>query len=565
MTCRTGFLARPRRLRKAVLRPVNFDLVDHEGVRSIPIGENHEQDGIGSADADVAGSLFVVAAVGIAAAVAIPRNQLGAADPSDTPVKSSDAVNLAKGLSQAFRETAQKALPSVVIIQTRPKMERSERSAPRGQMSPFGDDDENSPLNQMPPEFRRFFRDMPHGQFQIPNPRQQHVGLGSGVIIDPSGVILTNNHVVAGGGKIIVRLHDGREFKAIEVKTDPKTDLAIVRIKGRATLKAAKLRRQRQDCRSATGCWPWASRSAWKAPSPPASSAPRAAAWASPAAENFIQTDAAINPGNSGGPLVNLDGEVIGINTAISSQHRRLPGRRLRRPDQPGQVGRRPVDRTAAPCKRAYLGVVIQPVTARSGRAVRREAPRGRAGGRGAAEHAGGQGRPEAGRRDLRVRRQGGRLARRIAGPGRAVPRSARPRRSNVLRDGKQMTLDVVGPANCPKRRSPARGVRSPSGRGAGSRFEQLGLDVSTLTAEVAEQLGVKNVEGVVITRVVPNSPADQAGLQTGWIITQANRKPVKSVDDFRKAVAAQPMEKGLLLLITDGEGSRYVVIKVRN
>ena len=129
-----------------------------------------------------------------------------------------------------------------------------------------------------------------------------------------------------------------------------------------------------------------------------------------------------------------------------------------------------------------------------------------------------------------------------------------------LLRDGKHTTLDVVV-RELPEEGVASSGGRGPGGRTAGSRFEQLGLDVSPLTAEVAEQLGVKNVEGVVISRVVPNSPADMAGLQSGWIITQANRKPVKTVDDLRKAMEGQSKEKGLLLLVRTAEGSRFLVL----
>ena len=158
------------------------------------------------------------------------------------------------------------------------------------------------------------------GDAHAPHAEQGATSFGSGVIVDPSGIVLTNNHVVAGGGQITVRLHDGREFKAVDIKTDPKSDLAIFGIEGAGTSSGRAAGRQHR-WRSATGCWPSASRSGWRARSRPASSAPRAAAWACSNREDFIQTDAAINPGNSGGPLVNLDGEVIGINTAISSNN----------------------------------------------------------------------------------------------------------------------------------------------------------------------------------------------------------------------------------------------------
>ena len=143
--------------------------------------------------------------------------------------------------------------------------------------------------------------------------------MGSGIIIDPSGIILTNNHVVDGDGKITVRLADGREFQGKEVKTDPKTDLAIVRIHRRRRPESRPLRRQRRPGRGRLGAGPGAALRSGRHRH--CGHHQRQGTRPGPGdRENFLQTDAAINPGNSGGPLVNLDGEVIGINTAISSR-----------------------------------------------------------------------------------------------------------------------------------------------------------------------------------------------------------------------------------------------------
>ena len=142
-----------------------------------------------------------------------------------------------ESLSRAFRDAARQVLPSVVMITSTPHA-----AAVAEEQGPAAKDFEGSPFGDLfnDPQFRQFFKEFP----AVPrmHPHAGHVvGMGSGVIIDPSGVILTNNHVVEGDGTVTVRLHDGREFTATQVKGDPKTDLAIVRIRGAGKLDAAQL------------------------------------------------------------------------------------------------------------------------------------------------------------------------------------------------------------------------------------------------------------------------------------------------------------------------------------
>ena len=181
------------------------------------------------------------------------------------------------------------------------------------------------------------------------------------MIVDPSGIILTNNHVVAGGGQVMVRLHDGREFKAVDIKTDPKSDLAILRIEGAGTLPAARLG---DSNKVEVGDWVLALGEPFGLEGTVTAGivSAKGRGLGITDREDFLQTDAAINPGNSGGPLVNLDGEVIGINTAISTNNGGYQGVGFAIPidlakwvggqlEQSGRV------------HRAYLGVMIQPVT----------------------------------------------------------------------------------------------------------------------------------------------------------------------------------------------------------
>ena len=184
---------------------------------------------------------------------------------------------------------------------------------------------------------------------------------GSGVIVDPSGVILTNNHVVAGGGEIMVRLSDGREFKAFDIKTDPTTDLAVLHIKSKEPLPAAKLGDSKKV---EVGDWVLALGEPFGLEGTVTAGivSAKGRGIGINEREDYIQTDAAINPGNSGGPLVNLDGEVIGINTAISSNTGGYQGVGFAIPiDLAKWVGEQLVK--SGTVHRAYLGVMIQPVS----------------------------------------------------------------------------------------------------------------------------------------------------------------------------------------------------------
>jgi serine protease Do len=133
-----------------------------------------------------------------------------------------------------------------------------------------------------------------------------------------------------------------------------------------------------------------------------------------------------------------------------------------------------------------------------------------------------------------------------------------------ILRDGKQMTLNVTT-AELPSESSVAESQAAETKKGETAQFDRLGIQVGTLTPEVAKQLGVSAEHGAVITDVRPGSPAEMAGLGTGMIITEANRQAVKSVDDLHTALGQKPLEKGVLLLLRTPEGSRYVAIEVEN
>ena len=477
--------------------------------------------------------------------------QSAATAPAATP-----EANYARTLSKAFRDAAQKVLPAVVMIrhEAAPQTvsEQEGESDEGSEMSPFGD------LQQIPPEFRKFFRGMPnmprHGM-----PRGE-TSVGSGVIIDPSGIVVTNNHVVDGDGKIVVRLQDGREFEAAEVKTDPKTDLAILRLKDADKLTSVKFGNSDEI---QVGDWVLALGDPFglegTVTAGIVSAKGRGLNGEPGKREDFIQTDAAINPGNSGGPLVDLDGNVIGINTAIASRNGGNQGvgfaisSRLAKwvTDNLIQHGN---------VRRAYLGIGIQRidqdianqfgVKARQGVVVSDVGPKTPAAAAGL---------------------QSGDIIVEFAGKTVSSPQELQevveqsPIDSKqpmvVLREGKKTNLEVKvqeQPANY----GLAKGSLAAPGGGSAARNSKLGVEVGTLTPDIAEKLGVEPHQGVVITDVRRGSPADLAGLSSGVVIVKVNQKAVNSPEEFQAAIEKSSLEKGILLLVKTAQGTRFMVIR---
>ncbi len=472
----------------------------------------------------------------------------------------SEATRYAKEMSAAFHDAASKVLPSVVMITNSPATEKpnARKSAPdqNSQDIPFGL--KGTPFGDLfnNPQLRQFFKEF-HSGAMPEMPEHGMIGAGSGVIVDPAGVILTNRHVVAGGGNVMVRLQDGREFKAVDIRTDRKTDLAVLRIEGAGTLPAARLG---DSGKVEIGDWVLALGQPFglegTVTAGIVSAKDRGIGIAD--REDFIQTDAAINPGNSGGPLVDLDGEVIGINTAISTNSGGYQGVGFAVPSNlakwvGGQL------ETAGKVRCAYLGVGIQMVSQPLAEQfklkvhegvivteVRADTPAAKAGVKPSDVILDFAGKAVSDPRQLQGLVE-------MSKVGSSEPLT-------ILRDGKQLTLNVYC-AEQPADLGTAGMESQGSGAAENAHFEKLGIQVADLTAPVAEQLGVKTEHGVVITDVRSGSPADLAGLTSGMVITEANRQPIKTVDDFRKAMGAKPLEKGLLLLLHSAEGSRFVVI----
>lgn len=462
------------------------------------------------------------------------------------PPLSAEQLDVANSLSQAFRNVSDRVLPAVVAIENRPDPSWQAGKSLGGAQLPPG----QNPFKGTP--FEDMFRD---GQLQgVPRqaPRSQ-AGIGSGVIIDSSGIVLTNNHVVAGGGKVIVRTQDGREFVAKGVFTDPKTDIAVVRIDGDESLTAAPLG---DSDAASVGDWVVALGQPFGLESTVTAGiiSAKNRGIGITDRENFIQTDAAINPGNSGGPLVNLHGEVIGINTAISSRGGGNNGVGFA---VPSNLARWVSDQLVqnGTVQRAYLGVSIQPVSyelatqlgvaPKSGVAVTNVF---------------------AGTPAEKMGFQSGDVIvkfgdTRVATPQQlqlAVERSAigKPVSVEVVRDGKKVALSYdpeAAPEDLENRLSKAE----PSG----VEMRSLGVEVASLNAAVAKQLGVKDANGVVVTAVQEGSNAADAGLRPGMVIAQVNRQDVHSPDEFEQVIEADE-DGSILLLVRSPQGSQFIVLQ---
>ncbi|WP_425616931.1 Do family serine endopeptidase [Anatilimnocola sp. NA78] len=465
----------------------------------------------------------------------------------------------ANALSQAFRASSNRVLPAVVAIQNvvQPKLVQREmpRRAPRqapGMQRPG--------MEELDPLLKRFFEGMPDmEEMQPEQPRGNRESSGSGVIIDASGIILTNNHVVAGGGKLRVKLHDGREFDAVDVKTDPSTDLAVIKIKANAPLPFAELGDSDQMM---IGDWVLALGQPFGLQDTVTAGiiSAKGRDIGITRHNEFLQTDAAINPGNSGGPLVNLEGKVIGINTAISSSSGGFQGIGFAVPVNVAKWVSSQLLKDGS-VHRAYLGVGIQPVDQALAEQlglstsqgalitdVQKDSPAAAAGMKSQDVVVEFAGQPVTSPRQLQ------------AVVGRATLGSTQP--LVVLRDGKRVTLQVSvreQPKNYGERIAQEEtGVAKPES----STFEDLGMEVAPLTPELAKKLDVSAESGVVVTDVESGSMAAQAGIQQGNVITQVGRTPVQNVEEFTAAVKKADLAKGLMVLVKSDEGSRFVVLK---
>jgi serine protease Do len=410
---------------------------------------------------------------------------------------------------------------------------------PQGQGNPFFND----------PFFRQFFGNQFPGM-QGPQ-EQKEQSLGSGVIVSPNGYILTNNHVVEGATDIKVYLPDKREFKGKIVGTDPKTDIAVVKIEatGLPTITfgdSSKI--QVGDLAFAIGDPFGIGETATMG----IVSATGRNGLDIEDYEDFIQTDAAINPGNSGGALVNAQGELIGINTAILSRGGGNQGIGFAIPIN---MARHVMDEILKNGKvvRGYLGVLIQEVTPSLAKAF--NVPPGKGALIGDVTPDGPAAKAGLQKGDVIEALNGqtvdsiNNLRLQIASmaPGTVA-------HLKVLRSGQEREVAVTL-GELPEKANQA----GPAAPGESSLMR--GVQVDTLTPSIARDLGVSpGTKGVVVTSVASDSPAADAGLQRGDVIEQINRQDVASVSDYNRLVTEAGKQTIVLLVNRAGETSFIVV-----
>jgi len=441
---------------------------------------------------------------------------------TEEPQLSPEAVRPALDLSEAFVHVAEIVTPAVVRIETRRPAQAGGRQQP------------------VPEPLRRFFPDMQPDEFQ---PQPQLAG-GSGFIISADGYILTNDHVVSGSDQVLVYLPDGRYFPARIVGLDPFTDVAVIKVDVAEALPHLSLG---DSERVRVGEWVLAvgnpgfgggSQLDYTVTAGIVSARGRGlqlvgrelqSAVRNFAIEDFIQTDAAINPGNSGGPLVDLQGRVIGINSAIASQTGFYQGYGFA---IPMNLARRVMEDLVefGHVRRALLGVAIQPVAPEDAQVyglpsisgaliseVRPGEPAERAGIR-----------PQ----DVIVEIEG----KTVGYPGQLQQRVAEFRPGDevtvtLYRERRRMDVRVrLGEA--PINDGPQRAAIRPA-----AAEERLGLQVEPITAENARQFGFDQPGGVVISGVERGSTADRRGLQPGLQLVAINDRPVSTPEEVRSVL----------------------------
>jgi Do/DeqQ family serine protease len=440
---------------------------------------------------------------------------------------------LLRALEDAFVSVADRATPSVVNVSVQVKAEAAQEGAPSPEMEErfrefFG-----------PELFERFFRRRA--------PREDGRAAGSGVIVDPRGYILTNNHVVENASTIEVRLSDDRKFAATLVGRDARTDLAVLKVESPAPLPVADLG---DSDTLRVGQWAIAIGNPFgldRTVTAGIISATGRTHVGVATYEAFIQTDASINPGNSGGPLLNLDGRVIGINTAIVSTGQGI-GFAI-----PITMARDIMTQLIARGRvvRGWLGVVIQDLTPElaAGFGVKEDAgvlvaevmkdgPADAAGLRPGDVITGFGGSAIKDVTDLQKR---------VAAvePGRPTP-------IMVMRDHTPLALSVkVG-------EQPTDEAMAAAERGE----DVLGLTVEPLTPETAQQNHLSVRSGLLVTEVAPGSPGAEAGIKPGDAIVEVNRRPVADAAAFKQIVAAlKPGESVPVYLQRGGGRNEYVML----
>lgn len=442
--------------------------------------------------------------------------------------------------SNTFVEIAKKHNSAVVNVSTRTKRKSKTLERDRDFRSP---DPGQDPFRDF---YERFF-----GDREFPRPRR---GMGSGFIIEKDGHILTNYHVVEGADEITVLFEDEKEYSAVLVGHDSKTDIALLKIQPEdGENKIFPYLKLGDSDRLEVGEWVVAIGNPFglsHTVTVGVVSAKERNIGAGPYDE-YIQTDASINPGNSGGPLINIKGEVIGINTAIISGN------------TGGNVGigfAIPINiakgilvdlKEKGSVTRGWLGVMIQKITPELAKSFGLEDSEGALVGDvipdSPAHKAGIK------RGDVITKFNGQPvdtmevLPKIVAGtsPGQTVD-------VEVIRDGRKKNLPVTIAV-----------LKDKDEEKVADQADPLGLQVQDITPELAQSLQLEDTDGVLVSDVDPSGPAGEGGVKRGDVIAEVSRKPVKSVEDYERQVAGVKKDGTVLLLVKRGGATIFIAVKV--
>lgn len=459
-----------------------------------------------------------------------------------SPADDNANVKLLSRMSDAFASLVKKVEPAVVFVQVSKTLQGGQSGGGMGG-NPFG------LFND--PMFQRFFGP----QFQ---PRQRRpkkfkqMGQGSGFIITHDGYIMTNNHVVGEADEIDVKLTDGRKFTAKVIGTDPKSDVAVIKIHAEGLPVVPLGDSEKLE----VGEWVLAIGNPFGLAHTVTAGVVSAKGRSHLGIndyEDFIQTDAAINPGNSGGPLINIRGEVVGMNTAIFSRNGGSMGIGFAIPVNMAKAVKDQLVRNGK-VVRGWLGVIIQDIDDELAKSFDLKNSEGVLVAEVSPDSPADSGGLKQGdvilRLDGEVVSDVGDLRNKIAltSPGTNMT-------FEILRNGKKKTLRIkIGEQ--PNSRIVSKANHKLLGK--------LGLVLQDLTPDLAQQFGYAEGQGVLVAEVEPGSPAASVGMRAGQLIEGANRVPVHDMKEFLEALKLSNNTGRVLFRIRDGEYGRYVAIRIR-
>lgn len=453
-------------------------------------------------------------------------------------------VEAASKTPESFADLAEKLGPTVVNIYTTQVVKSPQYP------NNFFHDREN-----IPEFFKRFF-DYPNGQGHngqrpAPDRKQKRTSLGSGVIINEDGYIITNNHVVENADSINVRLTNFEEYDAKIIGRDPKTDVALIKIEPKANLPFVTFGNS-DNLR--VGDWVMAIGNPFGFEQTVTAGivSGKGRSLGSGPYENFIQTDASINPGNSGGPLFDMDGKMVGINTAIYSRSGGNIGIGFAIPvNMAGYVIEQL--KTHGKVSRGWLGVMIQHVTPELAAQFNLDRPIGALVGEVTPDSPADKAEIKAG--DVIIEYKGKEVTQMSMLPAMVAQTPIGEKaKITLVRKGEKKKVTVT----IAKLKEEEEEVYN------GSKIEKqdLGLSVQELTQELAQSLGIEGETGLLIANVEPNKPAAEAGLKRGDLILEVNQQPIKTLKDYKEVLKAAKKGESILLLIKRENHTRFVAVK---